>query len=257
MNRLLKVMARLRDPEAGCPWDREQTFATIAPYTLEEAYEVADAIERSDFRQLEEELGDLLLQVVFHARIAEEQGLFDFARVAEGIAAKMERRHPHVFGDEVVDSAAAQQRRWEEIKATEKSASGGGDSILADVPLALPALLRAVKFGKRAARIGFDWPDAEGPRAKVEEELRELDEALQAKDRDAMRAEFGDVLFALANLARHLEIDPEQALRETNARFARRFAAVESTAKAAPGADLAVLEAAWVKAKEHERGGGT
>ena len=207
MNRLLEVMARLRDPDGGCPWDREQTFATIAPYTLEEAYEVADAIERRDFRQLEEELGDLLLQVVFHARIAEEQGMFDFARVADGIAAKMERRHPHVFGDEKVESAAAQQLRWDEIKAAEKAATDSDASSLDDVPLALPALVRAVKFGKRASHIGFDWPDAEGPRAKVTEELRELDEAVQTKDADAMRSEFGDVLFALANLARHLDIE--------------------------------------------------
>jgi tetrapyrrole methylase family protein/MazG family protein/ATP diphosphatase len=255
MNRLLDIMARLRDPDGGCPWDREQTFASIAPYTLEEAYEVADAIERGDLRQLEEELGDLLLQVVFHARMAEEQGLFDFARVAEGIAAKMERRHPHVFGSEVVDSAAQQQQRWEEIKASEKAQSAQNQSLLGDVPLALPALTRAVKFGKRAARIGFDWPDAHGPRAKVDEELRELDEAVRTNDPDAMRAEFGDVLFALANLARHLDIDPERALRETNVRFATRFAAVEAKAKAEPGADLAALEHAWIEAKQRERDG--
>jgi MazG family protein len=255
MKRLLDVMARLRDPVNGCPWDREQTFRTIAPYTLEEAYEVADAIERADMADLEAELGDLLLQVVFHARIAQEQGLFDFARVADGIAEKMIRRHPHVFADELVADAAAQQVRWDEIKAAEKAARPTTASLLDDVPVGLPALTRAVKIGKRAARIGFDWPDAQGPREKVDEELRELDEAIQVGDRAAMAAELGDVLLALANLARHLQIDPEGALREANGRFGRRFAAVEAQALAAPGADLATLEQAWQVAKQRERSG--
>ena len=253
MNRLLDVMARLRDPNQGCPWDREQTFASIAPYTLEEAYEVADAIERSDMAGLEEELGDLLLQIVFHARMAEEAGLFDFARVVDGIADKMIRRHPHVFADEVVENAAAQQVRWEEIKAAEKNTRAKASSLLSDVPLALPALTRAVKYGKRAAKIGFDWPDAQGARDKVNEELSELDEAIQTGTREHIASELGDTLLALANLARHLEIDPEDALRAANARFASRFAQVEARAISEPGADLASLEQAWINAKQRER----
>jgi MazG family protein len=253
MKRLLDVMARLRDPVHGCPWDREQTFRTIAPYTLEEAYEVADAIERADTAQLEEELGDLLLQVVFHARIAEEQGLFDFARVAEGIAEKMIRRHPHVFADEVVKDAAAQQLLWDEIKAAEKAARATTESLLDDVPVGLPALTRAVKLGKRAARIGFDWPDAQGPRDKVAEELAELDGAIAQGDAPAIEAEFGDVLLALSSLARHLQLDPEGALRAANERFARRFRTVEAQARATPGADLQTLEDAWQQAKLRER----
>jgi len=253
MNRLLDVMARLRDPTQGCPWDREQTFASIAPYTLEEAYEVADAIERSDMAGLEEELGDLLLQIVFHARMAEEAGLFDFARVVDGIADKMIRRHPHVFADEVVENAAAQQVRWEEIKTAEKHTRAMASSLLSDVPLALPALTRAVKYGKRAAKIGFDWPDAQGARDKVNEELSELDEAIQTGTREHIASELGDTLLALANLARHLEIDPEDALRAANARFASRFAQVEARAISEPGADLASLEQAWISAKQRER----
>lgn len=253
MKRLLDVMARLRDPVLGCPWDLEQTFRTIAPYTLEEAYEVADAIERADTAQLEEELGDLLLQVVFHARIAEEQGLFDFARVADGIAEKMIRRHPHVFADEVVKDSAAQQVRWEEIKAAEKATRSTPVSLLDDVPVGLPALTRAVKLGKRAARIGFDWPDAQGPRDKIAEELAELDHAIAQGDDQAIEAEFGDVLLALTSLARHLQLDPEAALRAANERFARRFRAVEVQARANPGADLETLEQAWQQAKQRER----
>ena len=252
MRRLLDIMARLRDPATGCPWDCAQTFASIAPYTLEEAYEVADAIDRADMAGLEEELGDLLLQVVFHARMAEEQGLFDFAAVVDGIADKMVRRHPHVFGEESVSGADEQQRRWEEIKAQEKGDRATGGSLLDDVPVGLPALTRAVKLGKRAARIGFDWPDATGPRAKVNEELAELDEALQGADRAAVDAEFGDVLLALANLARHLDLDPEAALRAANGRFTRRFHAVEAHHRAHAGADLAALEAAWQRAKQHD-----
>jgi MazG family protein len=253
MKRLLDIMARLRDPNGGCPWDREQTFATIAPYTLEEAYEVADAIERADMAGLEEELGDLLLQVVFHARMAEEQGLFDFARVVEGIAEKMVRRHPHVFADETLKTAADQQRRWDEIKAAEKGTPAGPTSLLDDVPVGLPALSRAVKYGKRAARIGFDWPDAQGPRDKVNEELAELDEALQKGVQEAVVAEFGDTLLAMANLARHLNIDPEAALRGANERFRRRFIAVEAAQRLQPDADLDTLEAAWQSAKQRDR----
>jgi MazG family protein len=255
MKRLIDVMATLRDPNGGCPWDREQTFRSIAPYTLEEAYEVADAIERADYQGLEEELGDLLLQVVFHARMAEELGLFDFARVVDGIVAKMVRRHPHVFAGEAVAGAADQQRRWEEIKAAEKaSKTKVVASLLGDVPVALPALTRAVKIGSRAARVGFDWPDAAGPRAKVTEELAELDEAMALGEPARIEAELGDALLALANLARHLNVDPEGALRAANERFARRFSAVEQVAAAEPGADLETLEQAWQRAKRLESG---
>jgi nucleoside triphosphate diphosphatase len=252
MKRLLDIMARLRDPETGCPWDREQTFASIAPYTVEEAYEVADAIERADYAELRDELGDLLLQVVFHARMAEESGRFDFTAVVDAIVEKMIRRHPHVFADEHVASAADQQVRWEEIKAAEQSARPASASLLDDVPVALPALTRAVKLGKRAARIGFDWPDAAGPRAKVDEELGELDAALRHGDRAQIEAELGDVLLAAANLARHLQVDPEAALRAANGRFTRRFRVVEAYQRTAPGADMAELEQQWQQAKRRE-----
>ncbi len=254
MKRLLDVMARLRDPNGGCPWDREQTFRSIAPYTLEEAYEVADAIERADYTGLEEELGDLLLQVVFHARIAQEQGLFDFARVVDGIVNKMTRRHPHVFADEVVITAADQQRRWEQIKADERASATPLPSFLDDIPIGLPALTRAVKIGARAARIGFDWPNARGPRDKVNEELGELDAAIVEGNAAAIEAELGDTLLALANLARHLQLDPETALRGANARFARRFVTVEAHARAHAGAGLDALEGAWQQAKRQETG---
>jgi len=255
MNELLEIMARLRDPARGCPWDLQQTFATIAPYTLEEAYEVADAIERGDLGALEEELGDLLLQVVFHAQIAREQGAFDFERVARGISAKMVRRHPHVFADETVASAAAQSDRWEEIKAAEKAAAGAPKGLLEDVALALPALTRAAKLGRRAARIGFDWPDAGGARAKVNEELAELDEAVASGDRTRISAEFGDVLLALSNLSRHLEVDAEGALRAANARFSARFGHVEREVAAGRGATLEAMERHWQAAKAAERDG--
>jgi tetrapyrrole methylase family protein/MazG family protein/ATP diphosphatase len=256
MDELLAIMARLRDPAGGCPWDLEQTTASIAPYTLEEAYEVVDAIERSDVAALKEELGDLLLQVVFHARIAEERGEFDFAAVAQGIAAKLVRRHPHVFGDERLDGAAAQSRRWEELKAAEKAAAGRGASVLDDVPLALPALARAAKLGRRAARIGFDWPDAGGARAKVDEELAELDAARAGGAQARIAAELGDVLLAVTNLARHLAVDPEAALRAANARFASRFAHVERRARASGATDAATLESYWQEAKSAEPKGG-
>ena len=253
MKDLLDIMARLRDPTHGCPWDLEQDFASIAPYTLEEAYEVADAIERNDLAALEEELGDLLLQVVFHAQMASERGAFDFARVARGISEKMVRRHPHVFGDETVADAASQSARWEDIKAAEKALRGTPPGLLDDVPLGLPALTRAMKLGKRAARIGFDWPDQVGARAKVDEELGELDEAVAGGDRARIAAEFGDVLLALANLARHLEVDAEGALRGANGRFARRFGHVERQVAAGSGDSLADMERHWQDAKRQER----
>jgi MazG family protein len=257
MDELLAIMARLRDPERGCPWDLAQDFQSVAPYTLEEAYEVVDAIERGDLGQLRDELGDLLFQVVFHARIAEEQGAFDFAAVAAGIADKLTRRHPHVFGGERLADAGEQSRRWEEIKDAEKAArgapSGAPPSVLDDVPLALPALTRASKAGRRAARIGFDWPDAEGARAKVAEELAELDQARATGDRAAMEHELGDLLLAATSLARHLDIDPETALRAANARFADRFRHVEARARQSGARDVETLEGYWQEAKQNAR----
>jgi nucleoside triphosphate diphosphatase len=252
VDELLRIMARLRDPARGCPWDLEQTFATIAPYTLEEAYEVTDAIERGDLPGLREELGDLLLQVVFHAELAREQGAFDFAAVVRGISDKLVRRHPHVFGAERLPDATAQSRRWEELKAAEKTAAGRAASVLDEVPLALPALVRAVKLGRRAARIGFDWPDADGVRAKLSEELRELDAARAAGAPAAVERELGDVLLAVANLARHLGIDPESALRAANGRFATRFRHVEARAHATGATEPAALESYWQEAKAGE-----
>lgn len=254
MRDLIDIMAKLRDPESGCPWDLEQDFRTIAPYTLEEAYEVADAIERDDLEALREELGDLLLQVVFHAQMAREQGAFDFEAVVRGICEKLVRRHPHVFGGERVADSAEQTRIWEDTKHREKAARGRAASLLDDVPAALPAATRAVKLTKRAARIGFDWPDADGVRAKVDEELAEFDAARASGDPAAVEAEFGDVLFALANLGRHLGIDPETALRGTNQRFDRRFRHVERRAAETGRRDTASLEAFWTEAKATERG---
>ncbi|MGE5147878.1 MAG: nucleoside triphosphate pyrophosphohydrolase, partial [Candidatus Eiseniibacteriota bacterium] len=230
LTRLLDIMARLRDPARGCPWDVEQNFATIAPYTIEEAYEVADAIARADMAALKDELGDLLLQVVFHAQMAREAGQFDFADVAEAIADKMVRRHPHVFGEERVADSAAQTVAWEDRKAAERAeadASGGG--ALDGIALALPALLRAAKLGKRAARVGFDWPEAAPVLDKIEEEIGELRAELAGTTRpDGIEQELGDLLFACANLARKLDIDPEAALRGANGRFERRFRAIEA-----------------------------
>lgn len=254
---LLAVMARLRDPEAGCPWDLAQDFASIAPYTLEEAYEVADAIARGDWAGLQGELGDLLLQTVYHARLAEEAGLFDFDAVARGIAAKMIARHPHVFGAESRDKTPEQQSRdWERLKAAERAA-GPARGALEGVALALPALTRAVKLQARAARVGFDWPSAGEVLDKIAEEARELAEA-QREGAAAVAEEFGDLLFAMANLARHLGVDPEAALRAANAKFERRFAAVEA-ALAARGrrpeeSTLAEMDALWNAAKAAERG---
>jgi MazG family protein len=252
VERLVEIMATLRDPERGCPWDLEQDFASIAPYTLEEAYEVADAIERNDLEALRDELGDLLLQVVFHAQMARERGAFGFDDVAAAICDKMIRRHPHVFGEAEVASAAEQTLAWEAIKVEERAARGGAQGLLDDVPVGLPALTRALKFGQRAARVGFDWPDAAGPRAKVDEELAELDAVLAAGGpRAEVEAEIGDLLFTVANLARHHGVDPEAALRGANARFSRRFGHAERrlAESGRPAADPGQLEAWWEEAK--------
>ena len=256
--RLLEVMRRLRDPLQGCPWDREQTFATIAPYTLEEAFEVADAIERQDLAALRDELGDLLFQVVFHARLAEEQGAFDFAAVADGIAAKLQRRHPHVFADTRYATADEQSSAWERFKAEERGAQGAA-GVLDGVARALPALTRAQKLGKRAGRVGFDWPGAPDVRAKVAEELAELDEAVAADGASAHSfEELGDLLFVIANWARHLGHDPEAALRAATGKFERRFRHIERSAAATgerlEGLDAARWEALWQAAKRAERG---
>ena len=269
---LLEIMAKLRDPAGGCPWDREQTFATIAPCTIEEAYEVADAIARGARDELEGELGDLLFQVVFHARLAEEAGAFDFGDVVAGICEKLLRRHPHVFGERAasVASAGEQSRLWEEIKREERGASGA-TRVLADVPIALPGLSRASKLGLRAATVGFDWPDVAGVCAKLREELAELDDALGAHATrptasgarvevaaaDAataeVAAEVGDLLFTIANLCRHLHLDPEACVRGANARFEKRFDHVEARVRAAGGDWTAhnpeALERLWQEAK--------
>lgn len=261
MNRLIAVMARLRDPDSGCPWDIEQNYETIAPYTIEEAYEVADAIERGDKEALKDELGDLLLQVVFHARMAEEDGDFEFGAVAAAIADKMVRRHPHVFGPDEVGSAAAQTRAWEDHKAAERqakaAATGGRASVLDGVALGLPAMTRAVKLQRRAVRVGFDWPDLLPVFAKIDEEISEL--KTEISDRapaDRIADELGDLLFAVANLARHLGTDPEAALRHANAKFSRRFQAIEARYAAAgrdlTEADLDELEDAWQAVKREE-----
>ena len=250
---LLAIMARLRDPERGCPWDREQDFATIAPYTIEEAYEVADAIERGDVPALKDELGDLLLQVVFHARMAEEAGLFAFDDVANAISDKMIRRHPHVFGDADIRSVSAQNEAWEAHKAAERAASGG-DSVLDGIALAFPALLRAGKVSRRAVRIGFDWPDAHGVIAKITEEVSEIEAEIQnGAEHDRLEDEVGDLLFAAANLARKLDIEPETALRRATAKFERRFRRVETlAAERGIGPDLDDLEALWEEVKRDE-----
>ena len=252
---LLAIMARLRDRERGCPWDLEQTFATVAPYTIEEAYEVADAIERGDLVDLKDELGDLLFQVVFHARMAEEAGGFDFGDVAASIRDKMLRRHPHVFGGQQVADSAAQTKLWEEIKREERAAGAkapdGG--VLDDVPVGLPALTRATKLGKRAATVGFDWPDTAGVRAKVAEELAELDAAIAANDEPAVAAEMGDLLFSLANWCRHLGLDPETCLRGANQKFTTRFRTVEREVKRNgrgwQSYGAAELDSLWLEAK--------
>lgn len=262
--RLIEIMARLRDPERGCPWDIEQTFATIAPYTIEEAYEVADAVERGDMADLEEELGDLLLQVVYHARMAEEAGDFDFADVAEAIGDKMIRRHPHVFGEDEVKGAAAQTERWEAIKAQERAAKGKAQNepagALHGVPVALPALTRAAKLTKRAARVGFDWPSTREVIAKLREELGELEAEIDAGDAAKAREELGDLLFVCANLARKLDVEPEDALRAANAKFMRRFAHIErrlaDQGRSPQESTLDEMDSLWNEAKARERGQG-
>lgn len=286
MTALLELMARLRNPDNGCPWDQKQTFATIAPFTIEEAYEVADAIERGDPVQIRDELGDLLFQVVFHAQMAQERGWFDFAQVAGAIHEKLVRRHPHVFGDVRAAGDAELSRNWEEMKARERAeaaarggvgsvggkvadvgrnggAAGAEISALADVPRGLPALIRAAKLGKRAGRVGFDWPDARGVREKVSEELREVDDAVAAAGGAGAGAspevveEMGDLLFALANWSRHLKLDAEEALRAANSKFERRFRDMESLARER-GLALERLspeewEGLWQEAKMAER----
>ena len=240
LNELVAVMARLRDPERGCPWDQAQSFDTIAPYTIEEAYEVADAIRRGDLDDLKDELGDLQLQVVYHARMAEELGAFDIRDVIGAIVGKMVRRHPHVFGD-------AAHSDWEAAKAAERAAKSEDPSALAGVAIALPALKRAEKIQRRAARVGFDWPDAAGPLAKIHEELGEIAAADTAPER---AAEVGDLLFAVVNYARHLGVEPEQALSEATLRFEKRFRCVERMAyKSMKDMDIDEFEALWQRAK--------
>jgi len=259
--RLLDIMARLRDPERGCPWDREQSFATIAPYTIEEAYEVAEACERGDVAALKDELGDLLFQVVFHARMAEEARFFDFNDVARAIGEKMLRRHPHVFADAVIADAAAQTTAWEEHKAAERrakaAASGGAPSALDGVGETLPALTRAEKLQRRAARVGFDWPDIPPVLDKIAEEVGELRRELAAGDPARIADEIGDLLFAVVNLARRSGTDAEQALRAACRKFDRRFRRVErllAEAGTSPErASLDDMEAQWQKAKAEER----
>lgn len=245
LSELMEIMRRLRHPHSGCAWDREQTFETIAPYTIEEAYEVADAIRRCDMKDLKDELGDLQLQIVYHAHIAEERGAFDLNDVMTAICGKMIRRHPHIFCE------AAESPGWEALKAAERSGHADA-SVLAGVAHSLPALKRAEKMQKRAARVGFDWPDASGPRAKIDEELAELD---QAKSHEERKGELGDLLFSVVNLARHHGIDPEAALREATQRFEDRFRRVETLTEA-PLHDLSIeqLEALWQQAKREIRG---
>ncbi|MDV6329372.1 nucleoside triphosphate pyrophosphohydrolase [Asticcacaulis sp. 201] len=253
---LLNVMRRLRDPQTGCPWDKEQTFETIAPYTVEESYEVADAIQRKDMRDLKEELGDLLFQVVFHARIAEEQGLFNFNDVAAGISEKLIRRHPHVFGDVGERTADEQNAAWEVTKAAERKAKDK-HGILDDVPVGLPALTRAAKLTKRAARVGFDWPSLNEVLDKLDEETAELKVEVARGDNEKAREELGDLLFVMANLARKLDVEPEDALRLTNAKFVRRFETIEAALRAQgrtpDQSDLAEMDALWNAAKVAER----
>lgn len=257
LEKLLDIMAQLRDPDDGCPWDLQQDFHSIAPYTIEEAYEVADAIDREDMADLQEELGDLLLQVVFHAQMARESGAFDFDAIAQAISDKMIRRHPHVFSDEPARSAAAQQGAWEGHKKSERAAKGRDSGALAGVSIALPALLRASKLGKRAAGVGFDWPDTDGVRTKVDEELAELDVARRNGDDAGIREEVGDLLFAVANLARHLGIEPEESLRASNRKFTDRFAALElrlvDQNRAWDTLSLEEMEAEWQAVKAAER----
>ena len=252
--RLLEIMRRLRDPVAGCPWDIEQSFATIAPYTLEEAHEVADVIERQAWDELPGELGDLLFQVVYHAQMARDAGLFGFDEVVRTISDKMVARHPHVFGDESREKSAAQQvADWEKIKAAERGPAG----VLDGVALGLPALVRAVKLQKRAARVGFDWPSTDEVLAKMREEMAELVEARESLGPDEVVEEFGDLMFVMANLARHMQVDPEAALRAANAKFTRRFEKIEAwlaeAGKTPAMSDLAEMDALWNRAKAEDK----
>jgi len=270
IDRLIEIMAALRTPGTGCPWDLEQNFATIAPYTIEEAYEVADAITRGDLDDLREELGDLLLQVVFHARMAQEQGAFDFGDVVAALVEKLVRRHPHVFGDARGLTPQAVEGLWDEIKAQERAAKGGGvqheasnggagarAGALTGVPVALPALTRALKLQRKAGKVGFDWNDARAVLAKIREETNEIAAALDRGDMADAGAEVGDLLFAVVNLARHLDADPEATLRATNAKFERRFAAIERAlaerGKAPQQATLVEMDELWNAAKRAEK----
>ena len=258
LRRLIDIMAALRDQDTGCPWDKLQTFDTIAPYTIEEAYEVADAIAERDFSALPDELGDLLFQVVYHARMAEEEGRFAFADVTKAISDKMIRRHPHVFGDAAARDAMAQTNAWEAQKSAERAARRETGT-LAGVPTALPALTRAEKITKRAARVGFDWPDAAAVLSKLDEEIAELKAELPAADPARLKDEVGDLLFVLANLARKLDLDPEACLRHANQKFSRRFNAMEhifeTDGKNLKGMALADMEAGWQRVKARERNG--
>jgi ATP diphosphatase len=253
IERVLTIMSRLRDPESGCPWDREQTFASIAPYTIEEAYEVADAIEREALDELKSELGDLLFQVVFHSQMASERGMFTFDDVVNAISDKLERRHPHVFAQAKISSTEEQNRAWEEHKRQEREARADTSSVLDDVPVGLPALTRAMKLGKRAASVGFEWPNIEGVLEKIEEEIRELRTARAAQSQTDVAGEMGDLLFSLANLARYLRVDLETALRGTNAKFERRFRYVEqrllAAGKTPQQSTLTEMDALWNEAK--------
>ena len=250
---LVEIMARLRSPNGGCPWDLEQSFATIAPYTVEEAYEVADAIERGDLGDLRDELGDLLFQVIFHAQMAKEQGAFDFTDVAQAICDKMIRRHPHVFGDAGARNSAEQTEAWEVVKAGERAAKGKAQSLLDDVPAGLPAMTRAVKLTRRAARVGFDWPTTAEVVDKLREELAELEVEIAAGDQAKAREELGDLLFVVANLARKLDIEPEDALRSANAKFIRRFNYIEKSLQdqniKPENSSLEAMDALWNQAK--------
>jgi ATP diphosphatase len=261
IERLLEIMRRLRDPKNGCPWDIEQTFDTIAPYTIEEAYEVADAIERKDWPELEGELGDLLLQTVYHTAMGEEDGNFSFQSVVRAISNKMVARHPHVFGDESRDKSAEQQTRdWEAIKAAERAGKKQGGA-LDGVAVGLPSLLRAYKLQNRAARVGFDWPSTDQVIDKIQEEAAELVEARDELTHEEMTEEFGDLMFVMANLARHLKIEPEEALRAANVKFTRRFEGVEvklaEIGKTPAQSDLAEMDALWDAVKVDERKSGT
>jgi ATP diphosphatase len=264
ISRLIEIMAALRTPGTGCPWDLEQNFETIAPYTIEEAFEVADAIARRDLPDLKDELGDLLLQVVFHARMAEEQGAFAFGDVVQAITEKLIRRHPHVFGDKAGMKTAEVNVQWDEIKRQEKAARAaqgreppaGREGALSGIPAGLPALARALKLQQKAGKVGFDWNDPKAVLAKIREETDEISVELDAGGRDKVAAEIGDLMFAVVNLARHLDVDPETALRGTNLKFERRFGAIED-ALAAKGktprdASLAEMDALWDAAKAAE-----